>query len=234
MKKNFITGVVVGGLVFGAVGVFAGQYVATDNYFPIELNGEKIPLIGYNVEGSTYFKLRDIADKVGGFTVDFQNNTIKLTTTGNSTVSHNHEVNNSTQNNYTSNPAYIAALEELTSNYKSECKAIDEVYERFIEANDITRDSYENKINDIKDEISELEKKADIYSNAATDSGQSEYKRILSKIDSAEEDIDYYESMIARLDALDATADQKRIQQKNAAEQTYNEMVLELNSMYQY
>lgn len=78
MKKNFITGVIVGGLVFGAAGAFAGQYVATDNYFPVTLNGERIPLNGYNIEGSTYFKLRDIADKLGSFTVDFQDNTICL------------------------------------------------------------------------------------------------------------------------------------------------------------
>lgn len=86
MKKNFITGVIVGGLVFGAAGAFAGQYVATDNYFPVTLNGERIPLNGYNIEGSTYFKLRDIADKVGSFTVDFQNDTILLSTKIDSTV----------------------------------------------------------------------------------------------------------------------------------------------------
>lgn len=78
MKKQFIAGVVTGGLVFGALGVFAGQYVATDNPFPVEYNGNSVRINGYNIDGSTYFKLRDVADVVGGFTVDFADNTIKL------------------------------------------------------------------------------------------------------------------------------------------------------------
>lgn len=78
MRKNFIIGVIAGGLVFGAVGAFAGQYVATENPFPIKLNGENISIEGYNIDGSTYFKLRDVADAVGGFNVDFQDNTIML------------------------------------------------------------------------------------------------------------------------------------------------------------
>ncbi len=82
MKKNFITGIIVGGLLFGTVGAFAGQYIATENEFPIELNGAGVYLQGYNIDNSTYFKLRDIADVVGGFDVDFQNNTILLSNNG--------------------------------------------------------------------------------------------------------------------------------------------------------
>lgn len=82
MKKNFIAGAVVGGLIFGTVGVFAGQYVATDNSFPVQLNGNNVSLEGYNIEGSTYFKLRDIADVVGGFDVGFNNDTIQLSKDG--------------------------------------------------------------------------------------------------------------------------------------------------------
>ena len=37
---------------------------------------------GYNINGYTYFKLRDIADTVGGFSVDFANNTIQLAKDG--------------------------------------------------------------------------------------------------------------------------------------------------------
>lgn len=73
MKRNFIIGVITGALVFGTVGVFAGQYIATENTFPIKLNNNNVNLNGYNVDGSTYFKLRDIADVVGGFNVDFKN-----------------------------------------------------------------------------------------------------------------------------------------------------------------
>lgn len=82
MKRNFIIGVITGALVFGTVGVFAGQYIATENTFPIKLNNNNVNLNGYNVDGSTYFKLRDIADVVGGFNVDFKNNTIRLSKDG--------------------------------------------------------------------------------------------------------------------------------------------------------
>lgn len=80
MKKNFITGVVIGGLIFGSAGVFAGQYTATDNPFPVQLNGKDVSLTGYNINDQTYFKLRDIADTVGGFDVNFENDTISLST----------------------------------------------------------------------------------------------------------------------------------------------------------
>lgn len=76
-KKGFIAGVVIGGLVFGSIGVFAGQYVATENTFQIKINGESANLEGYNIEGSTYFKLRDIGEYMG-FDVDFQDNTILI------------------------------------------------------------------------------------------------------------------------------------------------------------
>lgn len=46
----------------------------------ITLNGNSVSMEGYNIEGSTYFKLRDIADAVGGFSVDFKSNTIVLET----------------------------------------------------------------------------------------------------------------------------------------------------------
>lgn len=68
--------------MFGVAGVFAAQYAATGNPFPIQLNGQSVELEGYNINDNTYFKLRDIADVVGGFSVDFQNNTIRLSKDG--------------------------------------------------------------------------------------------------------------------------------------------------------
>ena len=82
MKKQFIAGMLVGSITFGAVGVFAGQYAATENPFPVQLNGTNVSLEGYNINDNTYFKLRDIADVVGGFTVGFENNTIQLAKDG--------------------------------------------------------------------------------------------------------------------------------------------------------
>ena len=78
MKKRFIAGFVSGAVAFGAVGAIAANLTAASNPFPITLNGENVILEGYNIDGYTYFKLRDIADAVGGFDVDFQNDTIVL------------------------------------------------------------------------------------------------------------------------------------------------------------
>ncbi len=78
MKKQFITGFVSGAVIFGMVGALAANFVTTPNSYPITLNGKEVSIEGYNVDDYTYFKLRDIADAVGGFDVDFQNDTIVL------------------------------------------------------------------------------------------------------------------------------------------------------------
>lgn len=82
MKKQIIISFLSGAVLFGSAGVFAGQYMATDNPFPVQLNGQSVSIEGYNINDNTYFKLRDIADVVGGFNVDFQNNTIQLSQNG--------------------------------------------------------------------------------------------------------------------------------------------------------
>jgi hypothetical protein len=82
MKRNFITGFVSGALICGAAAVVAANYTATENQYPVQLNGNNVNVEGYNIDGYTYFKLRDIADTVGGFTVDFQNDTIQLAKDG--------------------------------------------------------------------------------------------------------------------------------------------------------
>lgn len=82
MKKQFITGFLSGALIFGVVGALAATYTATNNPFPVKLNGNDVQIEGYNIDGSTYFKLRDVADTVGGFDVGFNNNTIQLSKDG--------------------------------------------------------------------------------------------------------------------------------------------------------
>lgn len=79
--KKFFTGVLTGVLLSCSVAV-ASNYEAIVNSFPIQLNGQNVTLEGYNINGNTYFKLRDIADVVGGFTVDFNDNTIQLSKDG--------------------------------------------------------------------------------------------------------------------------------------------------------
>lgn len=82
MKYKYTVGFISGALLFGSIGVFAGQYMAIENPFPVQLNGSNVTLEGYNINDSTYFKLRDIADVVGGFSVGFADNTIQLAKDG--------------------------------------------------------------------------------------------------------------------------------------------------------
>ena len=79
--KKYIAGIATGVILSCSVAL-AVNYTATENTFPIQLNGENVNVEGYNIDGSTYFKLRDIADTVGGFNVDFNNNTIQLSKDG--------------------------------------------------------------------------------------------------------------------------------------------------------
>ena len=94
MLQGFITGIISGVVITGSIGVFAAYYTASDNPFPITYNGNSVSLEGYNIEGSTYFKLRDIADVVGGFNVGFQNNTITLTGQSSSAETANNTTDN--------------------------------------------------------------------------------------------------------------------------------------------
>ena len=80
--KKFTLGFIIGGIVCSALTGFAVEYAVTANPFPIRVDGAAKPIEGYNINDSTYFKLRDIADAVGGFTVGFTNNTITISTSG--------------------------------------------------------------------------------------------------------------------------------------------------------
>lgn len=79
MKKNFVTGFISGAIAFTMVGAMAANMVTTPNTYPVKLDGKDVSIEGYNVDDYTYFKLRDISDAVGGFDVDFKDDTIVLT-----------------------------------------------------------------------------------------------------------------------------------------------------------
>lgn len=57
---------------------------ATPNHQPIVRNGQKVSLAGYEIDGYTYFKLRDVATILNGtesqFSVDYDGTGISLTT----------------------------------------------------------------------------------------------------------------------------------------------------------
>lgn len=80
MKKQIVS-FVLGAIIFGSIGVFAGQNVAYDNPYPVQIDGQTVAVSGYQINDYTYFKLRDIASIVGGFDVNFNNDTIQLTKT---------------------------------------------------------------------------------------------------------------------------------------------------------
>ncbi len=77
--KKIISGMIIGAVLATAVGGFAVNSIY-DNPYPIFVNGTEKHIQGYNVDDYSYFKLRDIADAVGGFNVDFNNNQIQIST----------------------------------------------------------------------------------------------------------------------------------------------------------
>ena len=79
--KKFITGFLCGAILCGVFSVFAVNSIY-ENPYKILVNGEEKYIQGYNVDDYSYFKLRDIANAVGGFTVDFQNDTIQISKDG--------------------------------------------------------------------------------------------------------------------------------------------------------
>lgn len=65
--------------IASALGItaLAASMEVNPNPFPITVDGAPVEIEGYNLNGSTYFKLRDIGDKLGFF-VDFQDDTIVI------------------------------------------------------------------------------------------------------------------------------------------------------------
>lgn len=78
--KKFILGFITGGIICAAVTGFAVEYAVTANPYPVKVNGSETAIEGYNINDETYFKLRDVADAVGGFDVGFSDNTITINT----------------------------------------------------------------------------------------------------------------------------------------------------------
>ena len=78
--KKFILGFITGGIICATATGFAVEYAVTANPFPVAVNGTETAIEGYNINDKTYFKLRDVADAVGGFNVGFSDNTITIDT----------------------------------------------------------------------------------------------------------------------------------------------------------
>ena len=79
--KKFICGLIIGVIISSLVGVCAVNSIY-ENPYKIFVNCEEKQIQGYNIDDYSYFKLRDIADAVGGFDVNFSNDTIQLSKDG--------------------------------------------------------------------------------------------------------------------------------------------------------
>lgn len=77
--KSITLGIIIGAAATLSITALA-EYIVVPNSFPVKVNGQTVQVEGYNINDSTYFKLRDVADVVGGFEVGFENNAIIVNT----------------------------------------------------------------------------------------------------------------------------------------------------------
>lgn len=78
--KKFFAGLIIGLLLSGGVVFAADALNVKPNPFPVLIDGAKANVTGYNINGSTYLKLRDF--EKAGLGVDFHNNQILVATAG--------------------------------------------------------------------------------------------------------------------------------------------------------
>ena len=77
--KSTTLGILIGAVTTLSITALA-DYIVAPNSFPVKVNGQTVQIDGYNINDSTYFKLRDVANAAGGFDVGFSNNTITIAT----------------------------------------------------------------------------------------------------------------------------------------------------------
>lgn len=76
---EFIIGIIIGAICFGGFSIFANDlYNIIPNPYKIIVNGSEKYIEGFNINGYSYFKLRDIGKQVG-FDVDFREGKIMIT-----------------------------------------------------------------------------------------------------------------------------------------------------------
>jgi len=69
-KTNFITGVIVGGLLFGGIPAISSGIIANLSTQDIYVNGKKVEMTAYSINDNNYVRLRDIG-KALDFSVDY-------------------------------------------------------------------------------------------------------------------------------------------------------------------
>lgn len=69
-KIQFITGFVLGAVIFGTATAMAAGVIATPSANKMVVNGKSVNVEAYNIDGRNYLQLRDMADIIG-FSVDW-------------------------------------------------------------------------------------------------------------------------------------------------------------------
>lgn len=111
--KEFILGIVIGGIIFGGLTIFADELLnVMVNPFKIMVNGTEKNIEGYNINGRSYFKLRDIGEQVG-FDVDFKEDTILIDTSNEDDITTRE---NSSKNN--NDDEYALMVEKMLKDIK--------------------------------------------------------------------------------------------------------------------
>ena len=78
-KLNFVLGFVLGAIIFGGTAAFAAGIVANPTTSKVFVNGAEIRADAYNINGSNYFKLRDVGQAMDfAVTWDGANNRILI------------------------------------------------------------------------------------------------------------------------------------------------------------
>ncbi len=71
MKKQvhsmsiFLSGLVLGGILFGGTAAYAAGVIAELSTQPIYVDGEQVEMTAYSINGNNYIKLRDVGEAVG-------------------------------------------------------------------------------------------------------------------------------------------------------------------------
>lgn len=70
--KKFILGFITGSIIAAAVTGFAVEYAITGNPYPVKVNGIETAIEGYNINNSTFFKLKRRCGRCRRFQCGFQ------------------------------------------------------------------------------------------------------------------------------------------------------------------
>lgn len=73
-SKHFLAGFLCGAVLAGCTGAYAAGILAEPSAQKVYVNGNQAAINGYLINGSNYFRLRDLGDEMG-FAVDYDSAT---------------------------------------------------------------------------------------------------------------------------------------------------------------